>query len=162
MKNLFSKIFLINKPAYNFKGKYRALDVANYVVRKSMQDGRPISNLQLQKILYYIQVYFIQTEHRALFSDEIEAWKHGPVVRSVYNRYCVFGAADIYEVEKTTVRFSDSEYNIINKIVEEKRNLKPWDLVEDTHQKGKAWSLIYRNGLGERKIIPKGVIAQYG
>ena len=34
---------------------YHANDIANYIISKCENDGAPISNLQLQKILYYVQ-----------------------------------------------------------------------------------------------------------
>ena len=37
---------------------YSALDVSKYIVSKCTRDGHPISNLQLQKILYYVQRAF--------------------------------------------------------------------------------------------------------
>ena len=38
---------------------YTAMDLAKYIVSKCYYDGCPISNLQLQKILYYIQKEFL-------------------------------------------------------------------------------------------------------
>ena len=51
---------------------------------------------------------------------------------------------------------------IIDPIVDKKRKLDPWDMVEDTHQEGKAWAEIYRNGLGNHHIIPKELIKRKG
>lgn len=34
---------------------YDALDVAKYIVNKCTSENRPITNLQLQKILYFLQ-----------------------------------------------------------------------------------------------------------
>ena len=44
----------------------------------------PISNLKLQKLLYYCQSIHLINEDSALFSDKIIAWKYGPVVEDVY------------------------------------------------------------------------------
>ena len=41
-------------PRIDFTGKYRAMDVAEYIVSKCSRERHQISNLQLQKILYYI------------------------------------------------------------------------------------------------------------
>ena len=60
----------------------KALDVAKYMVTKCVQDKCPISNLQVQKILYFIQKDFLQNGSEA-FSDDIEAWQFGPVVPEV-------------------------------------------------------------------------------
>ena len=55
---------------------YVALDLSKYIISKCVRDGHPISNLQLQKILYYIQVYFLKHDNIA-FPDAIEAWTCG-------------------------------------------------------------------------------------
>ena len=41
---------------------YSALELSKYIVTKCINDGKPISNLQLQKILYYIQRDFLNKE----------------------------------------------------------------------------------------------------
>ena len=61
---------------------YTAINLSKYIVFKCIEDGHPISNLQLQKILYYIQKDFLCRDDLA-FSDDIEAWQFGPVVPNV-------------------------------------------------------------------------------
>ena len=73
---------------------YTAIDLSKYIVLKCIQDEHPISNLQLQKILYYIQKDFLSRDDLA-FSDSIEAWQFGPVVPNVYYYYCGYGAMPI-------------------------------------------------------------------
>ena len=51
---------------------YSALELSKYIVTKCINDGKPISNLQLQKILYYIQRDFLKQGEPA-FSATIEA-----------------------------------------------------------------------------------------
>ena len=55
-----------------------------------------------------------------------------------------------------------TEKDCVDCIIVEKRIAKPWDLVKETHAKGKAWDLVYNNGLGDRKIIPKGLLKSNG
>ena len=73
---------------------YKAIDLSKYIVTKCIVDGCAISNLQLQKILYYVQKDFLQRDLVA-FSDDIEAWQFGPVVPVVYYKFCGFGAMPI-------------------------------------------------------------------
>lgn len=146
------------KETYNFEGSYSASDIAKYVLHKCISDKLPISNLQLQKILYYIQRYFLQNMKRALFKEEIEAWPFGPVVRDVYYQYCGYGALQIKDVEKPNIILTDSEKQAIDNIIAEKRSVTPWELVEDTHQQGHAWDMVYKDGLGYKDVIPKEVI----
>ncbi|MBD8976825.1 Panacea domain-containing protein [Veillonella magna] len=150
------------KETYNFEGSYSASDIAKYVLYKCISDKLPISNLQLQKILYYIQRYFLQEIKRALFKEEIEAWPFGPVVRDVYYQYCGYGALQIKDVEKPNIILTDSEKQAIDNIIAEKRSVTPWELVEDTHQQGHAWDMVYKDGLGYKDVIPKEVIVANG
>ncbi len=138
---------------------YFALNIAKYIIDKCTRERYPVSNLQLQKILYYIQREFLQLGTKA-FSEEIEAWQFGPVVPAVYRQYCGFGALSIrmrYHVE-----LDEDFMNIIDPIVEKKRLLNPWDMVSDTHSLGKAWDLIYRGGLGDHQVIPQELIRSKG
>lgn len=138
---------------------YSALNIAKYIIDKCTKDRNPISNLQLQKILYYIQREFLQQGAMA-FSENIEAWQFGPVVPEVYKQYCGFGALPIRMRYVVTIQSNDK--SIINSIVEKKRILNPWDMVSDTHSSGKAWDLIYRGGLGDHQIIPQELIRNKG
>ena len=47
-------------------------------------------------------------------------------------------------------------------VPEDKREKYPWDLVYETHAKGKPWYITYRNGLGDKRIIPKELIKEKG
>lgn len=138
---------------------YSALEIAKYVINKCTRDRYPISNLQLQKILYYIQKEFLENGSIA-FEEEIEAWQFGPVVPCVYRQYCGFGALPIRMPYVTNI--SEEYQRVINPIVERKRVLNPWDMVGDTHMEGKAWDEIYKDGEGDHQVIPKELIRRKG
>lgn len=74
---------------------YQALDVANYVIIKERKNGHGVSNLKLQKILYFIQAEFLVVKGKPCFKEEIIAWGFGPVVLEVYHKYKVFGSSCI-------------------------------------------------------------------
>ena len=162
MKEKWKKISRRLTGSYDFKGKYTARDVANYIVKECSDHDISITNLQLQKILYYIQVHFLQKENRALFSDDIEAWQLGPVVRDVYDQYSTFGSMDLYEIEKPEVEFTEDERKVITDITKRKLKLRTWQLTEETHKEGRAWAQVYRDGRGNRHVIDKEVLVAYG
>ena len=139
-KQLFS--FFKEENDYDFTGSYTALEVAKHIIDKCSTDNKLITNLQLQKILYYVQRFFLQKQKRALFSDEIEAWQFGPVVKEVYDYFCGSGAMTIYYIQIGGTSIATEDAILIDKIVEEKRELNAWAMVKDTHEKGKAWDLI--------------------
>lgn len=136
---------------------YSALEVAKYVVDKCTNDGHPISNLQLQKILYYIQKEFLGMDIEFI-DDFIEAWQFGPVYPEAYYYFCGFGSLPINVVYDNVINILDEWRSIVDRIVEEKRNKNPWDLVEETHHPGGAWDTVYRNGLGNHDVISNELI----
>ena len=54
-----------------------------------------VSNLELQKLLYYAQGHHLAERGTPLFDDEIQAWSHGPVVKDVYHRLKHFGSGNV-------------------------------------------------------------------
>lgn len=140
---------------------YNAKDIAKYVVNKCIDDEHPISNLQLQKILYYIQRAYLKQD-RCAFTENIEAWQFGPVVPCVYYIYCGFGSMRICVKLTPEEELQPEDKAIIDPIVESKRDLMPWDLVNDTHREGGAWNLTFKNGEGLHAIIPMDLIKSNG
>jgi uncharacterized phage-associated protein len=67
----------------------RAIDVARYLIRlaASEEERDLLTPMRLQKLLYYVQGWHLGAFGRVLFNEPLEAWKHGPVVRSVYNAF---------------------------------------------------------------------------
>lgn len=70
--------------------------VASYIINKCSD----ITPLALQKILYYSQGFFYAFFNSELYSDECEAWVHGPVYRKIYDRYKDFKGNVIVEKAK--------------------------------------------------------------
>lgn len=141
--------------------KYSALDIAKYMVEKCADSGSPISNLQLQKILFYIQKEYIN-EGALLFDDLFEAWKFGPVIPKVYYSFCEFGGMPIVPLTDYDVELDSKTKNKIDPIIEEKCQLLPWDLVAATHKLGGAWDKTFDNGKGNRSIISNDLIREAG
>lgn len=137
-----------------------AVDLSKYIVTKCAVDDCPISNLQLQKILYYIQKYFLKHDSIA-FYDDIEAWQFGPVVPSSYYRFCGFGAMpiDLMYFNLGSISCPESK-RAVDDIILDKRNLNPWILVQETHKPGGAWDTTYDSGKGNHKVISKQLIRE--
>ena len=48
---------------------YRAVGLANYIVDKCIEDNTPITNLQLQRILYSVQKDFLKRYVAPSYND---------------------------------------------------------------------------------------------
>lgn len=80
---------------------HKALDIATHIIKTSIDAGDPVTNKKLQKLLYYAQVWhYTLFNDTRLFSDELEAWVHGPVVPKVYGYYKDFNFSPIQLDEK--------------------------------------------------------------
>ncbi|MBC6455939.1 MAG: DUF4065 domain-containing protein [Hormoscilla sp. SP5CHS1] len=67
-------------------------DVANYFLAQQDESaGDLISNLKLQKLVYYAQGFHLAIYVRPLFTEAIAAWTHGPVVPELYEYYQKYG-----------------------------------------------------------------------
>jgi len=64
-----------------------AIHVAEALVNLSHEKHSPLTNLKLQKLLYYAQAWHLVLRNESLFSETIEAWVHGPVVPAIFRRY---------------------------------------------------------------------------
>lgn len=139
-----------------------AIDIAKYIVSKCDIEGYPITNLHLQKILYFIQKAYLR-EGSMAFPNLIEAWQFGPVVPDVYYYFSGFGVMSLFVLPaevKNTLPAEDR--NKIDPIVEQNRVRDVWDLVNETHKPGGAWDQIYQNGKGNHCVIPMELIKKAG
>lgn len=66
---------------------YSAKEIAGWIVAAFQKRSEEITNLKLQKLLYYAQAWHLVFYERPLFGESIEAWIHGPVVPSVFRDY---------------------------------------------------------------------------
>lgn len=70
------------------------LDIARYFIRRSYQDNleADMTNMKVQKLLYYAQSLHLALYDEPLFDNEIQAWRYGPVCPPAYSFYCEFEA----------------------------------------------------------------------
>lgn len=113
--------------------EYKVKDIAAYIVNYSIETNNYVSNLKLQKLLYYVQAYFAVQKNTPCFNEEIRHWRHGPVVREVYSEYKVYFNDDIID-NKTCDFIEDSDKDLINEVVDSYRRYNAWDMVKKTHE----------------------------
>jgi len=67
---------------------YRASQVAETIIDLSRKRAiSDLTNLKLQKLLYYCQAWHLALNDTPLFSEEIEGWIHGPAVPRVFGEF---------------------------------------------------------------------------
>lgn len=135
---------------------YKAKDIAAYIVNYSIEKGNCVSNLKLQKLLYYVQAYFSVKKGTPCFSDDIEHWRHGPVVREIYSEYKIYFNDNIRDFNDDFPEdmIEKEDKLLINDVVDSYKGYGPWEMVEKTH-KEKPWQETKSDEIIEFKEIKK-------
>lgn len=140
---------------------YEVNRIANALLRLAYnyEEDDLMTNLKLQKMLYYEQAYHLARFGTPLFEEEIEAWKYGPVIPAVYNRYASFQKQGIMPDLDLGLDFKDdSELELFFKVYEAYGLYSAYGLMELSHRE-KPWLEAIRNGIGT--IISKESISDY-
>lgn len=122
---------------------YSVTDVALYVISRCNRLGKSISNLKLQKILYFIQAEFLVSQDRPCFREKIEAWDFGPVIPEVYCRYKVYGGATIFRFQNDNrCPFDKNDKTIADGMIDECAKYSASTLTEITRRQT-PWKTAY-------------------
>lgn len=136
---------------------YSALDVAKYVINYEHSQGREVSNLRLQKLLYFIQALVLVETDGPCFLDEMQAWEYGPVVPNVYHIFKIFGSLDIREKEEAPL-IEEKIAGYIKEMIDFCKDFPTSQLVEITHKQD-PWIQARKRGL--KSVITTTSIRDY-
>ncbi len=128
---------------------YTARDVAEYFLRiTDKESGDLISNLKLQKLVYYAQGIYLAATNKPLFSDDIVAWAHGPVVEDLYHTYKHFGDGAIDpDMDYPLPIFDKNTKQILDEVFKVFGQFSAWKLRQMSHVE-KPWINANRRGSG--------------
>lgn len=128
-----------------------ALEIAKYIVQKYGEDKNTVTNSMLQYALYLVQEKTWLRYHHYAFSEDIEAWKSGPVIPSVYNYYNAYGEGSLPKgtEEKQTI-LSPWLKDITDNVLLEIQKKGTETIIKEITAKGSPWENTYTKG---RKVI---------
>lgn len=66
---------------------YDVMDIANFIINYSIDNGYPINNMKLQKILFYVQCNCFSRYHKCMFSEDFIMWRSGAVIKRVWDEF---------------------------------------------------------------------------
>jgi uncharacterized phage-associated protein len=130
--------------------------VAEYFL--SLQDGdagNSISNMKLQKLLYYAQGFAMVILDKPLFEDDFEAWEYGPVIRKIYDKYKSFGSNALPKPDNFSLhKYSKEEKEFLNEIYDVYGQYSAWALSEMVY-KTPPWKDTLRNSIISKVSMKK-------
>lgn len=133
-------------------------DVATFIINYCHRNSISITNLKLQKLLYFCEAsYLIHTKcQKACFKDDIVAWSYGPVVKIIYFKYSHFKSNEIDE--NITLNNKLKNESIIETTLDVFAPYDAYVLSDITHAE-KPWNDAFKKG--KNTVIDKMTIYNY-
>lgn len=124
-----------------------SLDVANLFIQWANNEGDLITNLKMQKLLYYAQAWHLVYFNEPLFKETVEAWGWGPVIPEAYQEFKKFGYNPIqYEGNgKEEQKFSKKQLGFLHSLYDNFINYSAHELVNITHNES-PWKDAFAKG----------------
>lgn len=140
-----------------------SLDIGNFFIDMAIRTGiDDLTNLKLNKLVYYAQALALVKLNRPLFNEDIEAWVYGPVIPTIYHTFKIYGKNPIRETKGnySIDNIPSDELEVLSDVYLRYGNYEPTELMWTTHEKGTPWQINYHEG--ERNIvIPQQEMREY-
>lgn len=146
---------------------YSSLAIANEFIRRSLETSdRPLTQMQLQKLVYFAHGWNLALNSGPLVADQMQAWDFGPVFPALYSALRKFGRAVIGRPlrwgEDTPFDFDDgeeaketllsSESTVIQSVWNAYGGFPAFKLSALTHEPDTPWSKFFESG--KNRTIP--------
>ena len=131
----------------------RAQDIAEYFVAQVDEEaGESISNLKVQKLLYYAQGFHLAIYGTPLFPEALKKWEHGPVVPQVYHEFKKYGSGPIPVEPINVEKYSAELRELLDEVFSVYGQFTATKLRNMTHQE-RPWIEAQMNGEISRDVM---------
>lgn len=132
---------------------YNPLSIANYFVQKSFATGKELTPMKVVKLVYISHGWYLALADKALINEPIQAWKYGPVIKSVYQEFKEYGKdqitglATIFTSEGfVTPSIADTDNDLkkfLDRVWELYGNFSGVQLSSLTHKSDTPWDKVW-------------------
>lgn len=151
------------------------LNITKYILYRCSFDGDAVTNLRMQKLLYFVYVWHLVKLGSPCFKEKFQAWPNGPVLPSIYNELKKFGTQEIdsdfsgieteQDLKKLEKAIGTKTKELVDEVYEEYAMFTPFGLVVLSHEEV-AWKNA-RKGLGvtessKNELQDKNILSQHG
>lgn len=153
---------------------FPAVVVANYFVERGLAENRPVEGvLKLIKLVYIAHGWHLGVNEKPLIREDVEAWKYGPVIRSVYDAFKEYGKRSIDKTAYTGIstemkRIEELDdggaVQFLYKIWKFYRDFSGWQMSNITHKKDTPWDQTWNDDEKQNDfdvVIDEDVIKKY-
>lgn len=138
---------------------------AYYLINKFNQNNCKVTNLQIQKLMYFFEAYYMNIHEDAeeLYPCHFNAWAFGPVAIPLYTEFKKFGNNPIKLTQENIDRgneIKNEKKKLLDNIYEAFKGVSSMTLVELTHMKDSPWDMVWKKngekvGYGANTYIDK-------
>lgn len=144
----------------------KALDVADMLVKYATYLKYPINHLHLQRVMYFLESYYIFKHNKKLFDEYFEAWMLGPILRDIYDKYSISGSNPIFVSKEDMQNFNiqalaELEEKTNKKIIINLIQTDLFKLISYSNAQDSAWAKTYdKNDKFKRPVIDFNLLQQ--
>lgn len=145
---------------------YTPITIATYFLQKEEQN-KTITPMKIIKLVYIAQGWYLAlTDGNSLINEKAEAWKYGPVIPSLYERFKSFGSNIITDIPKVDLsNLTKKDTDILDDVWNNYGNKSGIQLSGKTHEPNTPWSKTWEKARETTKkedlIIPNSLIMQH-
>lgn len=132
------------------------LTAAHYLCDRS---GWTLSNLKLQKLLYFAQMVALGEFNEEIVRDDFQAWALGPVNADLYHEVKIYGSAPVGSLPTGNDAPSGIRRHLLDQTLRSMGAMSVGELILISHWTKGAWAKHYVSGKKNR-IIPKSDMAE--
>lgn len=135
---------------------YDARDLANFTLDHADERGVEVTNLALQKLLYFAHGWFFSIFDQPLIKNKFEAWQYGPVQRVLYEQFKQFKERPIRGVRATFIDPMNGEpiyrepdiaiehAEVVRAVLEKYEQFTAGQLVNKSHAEDSPWEFVWQ------------------
>ena len=146
---------------------YEARKICNFLLTRYRAETYDLTNLRLNKLLYFIHGWGLTSRPDGLVRNHFEAWRLGPVIKPVFETFKVFGEKQILGLaehldyasgQKRPVSFDEitpADIAIITSVFESYAHYTTGELVALSHEEGGPWHVVYTAWANDNRLSPR-------
>lgn len=130
---------------------YPASLIAYAFVKKGIDEGKFVTQMKLQKLVYFAQGAHLAKYNKALINETFQAWMYGPVIPEIYQDFKLYGSRPITDTSEfipsstysPPFRLDADALDSINYTWGVLKDFSAMSLSNWTHQPNGPWSKVY-------------------
>lgn len=122
-----------------------------------------ISPLKLIKLAYICQGFHLAYVDKPFFTDPVEAWPYGPMIRRIYDEVRNYGKKPVYfqHFDETPDVIEGKPAEVVESVMNIYGSYSAIILSALTHDKGTPWYIVKKQFMKKDNIIPHFLIKEH-